>query len=173
MVETEYLADVIGSVAGGSRSSRKTGRAFTEVLLGKKRKGRMNSLIELHDSEVGALAEVGEQVILFFSGAYVHRSPGRPARDSGTGWWQAAALVFAEASVEGEAPQWPAEIWTGELILDGQGSRSMIPIPFVHPGEVALRLHLSSPAEITIRGRGATLTLLGEPEYVEEFRGDE
>ena len=133
----------------------------------------LNSLIELHDSEIGAIARVGEQVIVFLSHAYIHQSEGRAGSDPGTGWSQAAALAFAEGSVEGELPECPAGIWEGDLLVDGQVCENQIPIPCELDGDVALKLSLDSPAEIIVRGRHVTLVLIGDPVYVEEFPGND
>jgi len=130
-----------------------------------------NRIIELHDSEVAAITEVGSQIVVFFSHAYIHQSEGRPGWDPGSGWSQSAALVFSEAILEGELPEFPAEIWDGTLVVGGDRLNNQIPAPFVHAGEVALRLKVGLPEDLWIRGRGATLTLLGDAVYVEEFSG--
>lgn len=130
-----------------------------------------NSIIELHDSVVGDIATIGSQVIVFFARAYIHKSEGRPGWDAGSGWVQAATLSWAEATIEGNVPELPAGIWEGDLIVDVEVQKNMIPIPFSHTGTVALRLHLETPVEITIRGNQAVLTLIGEAVYVEEFPG--
>ncbi len=131
----------------------------------------LNSLIELHDSKVAAISENNGQVTVFFSHAYVHTSEGRPGWDKGSGYWQAAALTFAEGSIESDATELIGDIWEGDLEFDGQVYENEIPMPFDHTGPVTLRLHIDVPAKIIIRGKKAVLTLIGEAVYVEEFPG--
>ena len=64
----------------------------------------MNSIIEIHDSTVAEISERDGTVIVHFLAAYLHKSEGRPAFDSGTGWAQEARLIFSEASVSGDFP---------------------------------------------------------------------
>lgn len=131
-----------------------------------------HSLIELHDSRVAAISKIGEQVIVFFAPAYIHASEGRPGWDPGRGYVQAAALTFAEGSVESDAVELTGDVWEGNLEVDGHGFKNVIPIPFDHTGAVTLRLHISDPSgEIMIRGKKATLILIGDAVYVEEFSG--
>ncbi len=129
----------------------------------------MNSLIELHDTKVEATTEVGTQIILLLR-VYIHRSEGRPGIDAGTGWIQAAALVFSEATFEGDFMELPADISNGLLTLDGRETPNEIALPFAHTGEIALEFSLMTGAKITIRGNSAALTLLGDAVYIEEFK---
>jgi hypothetical protein len=130
----------------------------------------LQSVIELHDTRLVAVVEVGTQVIVLLR-AYVHRSRGRPAWDSGSGWIQAAVLTFADGKIEGILPALPADIWHGDWIVEGKVSANMLPIPLHQTGEIALTLQLDTPAEITLRGKEALLTLIGDAVYVEEFPG--
>lgn len=132
----------------------------------------LNRMIELHDSEVVSIAEVGSQLVILLR-AYVHQSAGRPGRDAGTGWVQAAALTLAHGEVEGDWPELPADIFNGDLLIDGRLLENEIPIPFEHLGQIVLRVELAPACSLAVRGSGAVLTLLGEPVYVEEFLGAE
>jgi len=132
----------------------------------------LRRMIELHDSKVAGIQKIGNQLIVFFSKAYVHQSKGEPGRDAGSGWVQAAALVFAEGMAVGDGiAEWPADIWDGHLVVEGVLLNNQIPVPFEEAGKVELRLQLDTPAEVTVRGRGVCLRMLGDPVYVEEFPG--
>jgi hypothetical protein len=54
-----------------------------------------------------------------------------------------------------------------EITLDNE-----IPIPLRHKGAFEMRLQAMWQGQVAVvfRGSGAELELLGEPEYVEEFR---
>ena len=132
----------------------------------------LHRMIELHDTTVVAIAEVGEQIVVMLR-AYVHQSEGRPGWDAGSGWAQAAALTFAYASVGGEIPDLPADVMEGDLIVDGEIQSNSIPIPFDHRGSISLVIQLNDSNTIEIKGTQATLTLLGDPVYIEVFPGSE
>lgn len=137
----------------------------------------MNSMIELHDSKVAVISHVGEQVIVFFSHAYIHTSEGRPGVDKGSGYWQAAALVFTNGTVESDgkdmsdATGLDGDIWDGDVEIEDHIFQNSIPVPFNHTGAVTLKLHIDVPAKVTISGQKAVLTLIGEAVYVEQFPG--
>jgi hypothetical protein len=130
----------------------------------------MNTAIEIHDSRVAEITNQEGTVILDFRPAYLHKSEGRAGFDSGTGWVQNARLIFAEATVSGDFPEWPCDIMDGEFILDGARHRNLIPVPFEVATLVELRLICDSVHMITVSGRNARLELIGEPQYAEDFR---
>jgi hypothetical protein len=128
----------------------------------------MNTVIEIHDSRVAEISERNGTVIVHFKPVYLHKSEGRPAFDSGTGWIQEARLFFFEASVSGGFPDWPCDIMDGEIILDGERHDNLIPVPLDVAKPTELRLVCDSVHTVTITGRGVRLELVGVPKYVEE-----
>ena len=135
-----------------------------------KRLDTVNTAIEIHDSRVAEISERAGTVIVHFLPAYLHKSEGRPAIDSGTGWIQEARLVFFEASVSGEFPDWPCDIMDGGITVDGERHDNLIPLPLEAKGLIELRLICDSIHTVAIKGRGARLELVGEPRYVEYFK---
>ncbi len=131
----------------------------------------LNSSIGLHDTTVDAIVKVGRQVIVLLR-AYVYKSEGRIGIDAGSGWIQAAVMTWTEATIEGVIPELSADIWRGDLVVDGVSQEGVIPIPFSSTGAVALSMHLNLDSDastyIEIHGSQAILTLLGEELYVEE-----
>jgi hypothetical protein len=65
----------------------------------------------------------------------------------------------------------PADIFHGDLELNGAVLSNTIPVPFHHQGVIKLRLVTDAPAQFVISGTDAELTLIGEPAYVETFPG--
>jgi hypothetical protein len=130
----------------------------------------MNSTIEIHDSRVAEICESDGNVIVYFRPAYLHKSERRSAIDSGTGWVQEARLIFFEASVNGDFPNWPCDIMDGEIILGGERHRNLIPVPLEVAKLAELRLICDSVHTVTVLGRGVKLEVVGEPRFVEEFR---
>jgi hypothetical protein len=130
----------------------------------------VNTAIEIHDSQVSEIIDLDGAVIVHIQPAYLHKSEGRPGFDSGTGWVQEARLIFTRATTNGDFPDWPCRIMGGELVLDGEIHRNLIPVPLEASGDSELRLVCDSVHTVTIRGRGAKLELIGEPKFIEEFR---
>lgn len=130
----------------------------------------VNTTIEIHDSRVVEISKHDGTVIVHFLPAYLHKSEGRPAFDSGTGWVQEARLIFTDATISGDFPEWPCDIRDGALIVNGQRHDNLIPLPLEVTKPTELRLICDSIHTVTITGIGATLKLIGEPRYVEEFK---
>ena len=128
----------------------------------------MNSAIEFHDSEVADIALDGDSVIISFKEAYVHKSQGTPAVDSGTGWTQAAKLFIGAASIEGVFPDFPCWIADGSLRIEGVDTDELIPIPLNCIGRVRLEIDFHRDSRVIIAGNSAKLVLIGEPTFVED-----
>src|SRR5437016_4648859 len=54
----------------------------------------VNECLELHDSTLSHVTFRDGSAVVSLSSAYVHRSPGRPGRDAGSGGYQPATLTF-------------------------------------------------------------------------------
>ena len=129
-----------------------------------------NRWLELHDSQVESLIIDGRNLVLIFSAAYIHKSPGRPGRDAGTGWRQRIRLEFKKASLDGKPDKLPDKIDDGELDLAGKADGG-ISLPFSWEKPVRLSLIFQSGNEIQIYGDRLTVTEMGEADYVENFPG--
>ncbi len=130
----------------------------------------MNTLIELHDSRVAEISKRDGTVIVHFLPAYLHKSEGRSGIDSGTGWVQEARLIFAEAFTSGNFPDLPCDVIDGELVVGVERHDNEIPVPLAVTAHTKLCLAFGSIHTVTVTGQGVRLELLGEPEYVEEFK---
>lgn len=128
-----------------------------------------NSAIELHDSEVESILLEGNDVRIAFVKVYIHKSEGRPGVDPGTGWVQKAELLLGDASIEGEAPDLPRWLGGGSLAVDEVVYSNVIPVPLDESGKIALVLEFVSGDQIEVRSKRISLTMIGEPRYVEEF----
>jgi hypothetical protein len=130
-----------------------------------------NRCIEIHDSILAAISFSQGEARLHFASVYIHESEGAPGRDPGTGWTQEAILRIDNARVEGSFFKFPVSLSDGNIQLGGQPFDNEIPVPLRHNGSIALRLIGGENGEVvSFTGSGAELELLGEPEYVEEFR---
>ena len=133
----------------------------------------LSSKIELHDSAVEKFSQENDCITLTFSAAYIHKSEGKPGIDPGTGWWQPLRMRFEAASYSGTLPDFPEEINTGILTINGQSYDNMLPTTLEAEGEIKLYLlfWMNGKYEFAITAQRVVLTLLGEAEYVEEFPG--
>jgi len=131
----------------------------------------MNSAIELHDSVISQIQDRGRSVVVVFSPSYVHMSQGQPGIDTGSGWVQNARLTLAGASVSGNRPPLPENLWDGSLLVGGRKHHNADPIPLQARGPVELRLVFVSGHEVVVSGEAIELELTGEATYVEDFDG--
>ena len=131
-----------------------------------------NRAVEIHDSVLSAVSFLEREVQLHFSPAYIHQSEGVPLRDAGSGWVQEAILHIYDANVEGAFLEFPVDLADGQTQIGQKILDNEIPVPLNHKGPFALRLQAMWQEDrlVTFFGSGAELELLGEPEYVEEFR---
>jgi len=130
----------------------------------------MNSAIEFHDSEVGAISREGGDVIVCFTSAYIHKSEGKPGYDAGTGWVQPAELIIGGGSVEGIYPDFPCWVADGALEWGDMVLDNLLPLPFECAGKVKVELMFTLDSTVTISGERAVLNLIGEATYVEDVR---
>ena len=131
-----------------------------------------NRSIEIHDSVLAGVSFSQGEAQLHFSSVYVHHSEGVPGRDAGSGWTQEAILRINNATVEGSFLEFPVDLSDAKIQLGNQTLDNEIPVPLRHKGPFALRLRAMWQEQrvVSFTGSGAELELLGEPEYVEEFR---
>ncbi len=131
-----------------------------------------NRAIEVHDSVLEGFTTSQGAAELRFSRVYIHQTQGKPGRDAGTVWTQKATLRIFGATVEGAFSEFPVDLDDGEVIFTGSRFDNVIPIPIRYEGKVELRLETwgQSQEVVTFVGNDAELELVGEPEYLEEFR---
>jgi hypothetical protein len=123
----------------------------------------VNTIIEIHDSTVAEIIKQNGAVIVHFRSAYLHQSEGRPAFGTGTGWVQEARLIFSQASISGDFPDWPCDLMGGEIVVDGGRHNNLIPPPLEVAKPTELHLICDSIHVVTITSRGVKLELFGEP----------
>lgn len=131
----------------------------------------MNELIELHDSELGAVSARGEEIVVTFAPAYLHRSNGRPGIDAGSGWGQPATLSFGEATLVAQpAPaNLPANVSEGELRVDRERYSNLIPTSGEWEGEIEFSLVLVTAEKLVLRARRLRIQLHGEASFIEHY----
>ena len=130
----------------------------------------MNRAIEFHDSKIEKILQEGNDVRVIFAEAYIHQSKGKPGVDAGTGWTQKAELFLKDADVKGRFPEFPAGLWDGHIIIDQRRSMLLIPLDLKVTTETSLVFF--SGETVDIKSESASLALIGEPTFVENFRGN-
>ena len=95
-----------------------------------------------------------------------------PLRDAGSGWVQKAILRIRDAKVEGAFSEFPVDLSDGQIQMGQNILGNEIPVPLYRQGAFELRLEAwrREKEVVTFTGSGVELELLGEPEYMEEFR---
>jgi len=128
----------------------------------------MNAAIEFHDSDVQAIAGSGDCLRVVFSGAYVHRSAGRPGIDAGAGYIQPAELVFSHASWSAPSSGCSGAISDGALVVNGT-SMSLVPLPFSASGQISVNLTFTSGATFSASAASVSCASAGESRFVESY----
>jgi hypothetical protein len=131
-----------------------------------------NRAIEIHDSILADVSFSQGEAHLHFSSVYIHQSEGVPGRDAGSGWVQKAILRIQDAKVKGVFSEFPVDLSGGQIQIGQDLLDNEIPVPLHHNGVFELHLEAMWQGQevVSFTGSGAELELLGEPEYVEEFR---
>lgn len=129
-----------------------------------------NAAIEFHDSHITSWRLSGKNLVMSLR-AYVHRSPGRPGVDPGTGWIQDANALIRDATLSRALPDVPFQLSDGSVEFDGQLLRNGVELPFAISSTVRVELETCEHGIFEIRGRGFRVEASGEPTYVETFPG--
>ena len=130
----------------------------------------VNSVIEIHDSRLESVEQLGENMILRLSPAYIHKSTGEPGVNVGTGWTQDALVTIEGVSAKRIAEALPVYLSDGTLRIDSKEFSNMIPLPMSRKGSIVLDFLTTENERISIKGSSIRVELLGEPVYVEEFK---
>ena len=101
----------------------------------------MNSALELHDSNISEIRQQGNDVLVLFSHAYIHKSTGRPGWDAGSGWSQAIELVVINSMLPPTLPDNLSDLRGGHLKVNDELFAGLIPMPFNAIGKTELRLN--------------------------------
>lgn len=130
----------------------------------------MKIALELPDSRINAVVADGQNMVVAFSHAYIHKSKGIPGKDPGSGWSREAELIMQKAIIHGPAPIFPNTISDGKLIVGGITYDALIPLPFKRRGLAVLNLSFSDGSVLEIIGLAPRIELIGKPIYLEELK---
>jgi hypothetical protein len=131
----------------------------------------LNSIIEIHDSDLASVEQEGKRTKIALAPAYIHKSTGIPGVDPGTGWVQDVIVLVEDGIIEGSIPNLPCDLYDGTLQVNEITLKNNLPLPLNHRGKVELTLVAQSSERIVVRGTHISATLTGEPKYVEDFTG--
>ena len=131
-----------------------------------------NTAVEIHDSTLERIESDDGALVVVIS-AYVHRSPGRPSIDAGTGWSQTLQLRFRQGLAKGSVDTIPLELLDGHLEVSGHRFDNIIPVPIEHPGPAKIELRGWNGARVRIVGESVEVELVGPARYLEEYPATE
>ncbi|HSY48809.1 MAG TPA: hypothetical protein VLC46_08365 [Thermoanaerobaculia bacterium] len=125
--------------------------------------------IEFHDSVLARVDRDGHQVRLLFGPAYVHRSSGEPALDSGTGWLADTELTIDTSLGCNLRSKLPCGICDGYLRVGDHEFENVVPLPFESRSEVLLTIELTSGEVVKVSGKRVLIRVIGAYQFVEDF----
>ena len=131
-----------------------------------------HAAVEIHDSTLKLIESSDDDLVAVIT-AYVHRSPGRPGVDAGTGWSQTLQLRFLRGHATGNLETIPMELLDGRLDASGESWANLIPLPLNRLGPTTMELRGWNDLYIVIAGDGVTSTFLGPARYIEKFEASE
>ena len=132
---------------------------------------KMNSAVELHDSECVAieLDSRGDGTVIL--DAYVHRTDGEPGISAGEGGIQRVRISLDMMTTSGEIGSLPTIIYEGSLALETSNCQNIVPLPLQSAGNATLNLMLADDARlISISGKNVCVESEGDFRFVEYFR---
>jgi hypothetical protein len=131
-----------------------------------------HSAIELHDSALASVNQVGEGIEIALVPGYIHKSIGACGVDPGTVWLQDILITLEGASLEGQLPEMPCDLSGGALMITGQHiSENMLALPLDQSGNITLRLDIMwGGGQLFFRGRRILALPKGEAKYLEDFK---
>ena len=132
---------------------------------------KRKSALEIYDSTLGSIVKQGQGIAINLKPGYIHQSTGTPGLDPGGGWAQDVVLLLENATIEGDIPGMPCDLWEGSLQVGKQTTENIILLPLDYVGAVTLVLVTQDESRIVVRGSAIYATLVGEPKFIEEFPG--
>jgi hypothetical protein len=130
------------------------------------KEGKMNSAIELHDSECVSIEHDSRGNGAVILKAYVHRHEGEFGDTPHEGGEQLVRITIDSITVTGETGALPSTIWEGSLTVGEAILNNLIPFPAEHKGPITLSLTLFDNArQVEITGRSIAIV----PESVFRF----
>jgi hypothetical protein len=122
-----------------------------------------SSLVELHDSVLHSVTQVGHMCLIALRPAYLYEV-NVASGEAGTCMRQDAVLELGYGSVDGSLGDLPDPILDGSLIIGSNLIENLIPVPFEGTEAIKLRLFMwPDYREIVISARGLTVRLEGVP----------
>jgi len=128
----------------------------------------MSNALELHDSRISHIELDNGMMTIQFSHAYIHKSKGKPGRDSGTGWSQEAVLILYEATLLKPLPDLPGTISEAYLEVGGI-KHELIPLPFKRKVAARFWARFENGCEVEIMGNKPIIELHGNALYLEDY----
>jgi hypothetical protein len=128
-----------------------------------------STTIDLPGSEIESVTWEDGRLVICFSRAYLIKTMSGSVER--TRWWQAGALIFDEAEVEGDLPRCPCICDGGDVGENVYTYRDMIPLPLDSQGRAHCALKLQGHTDILqVQASGVRLTMDDRPHYIEHIR---
>jgi hypothetical protein len=130
----------------------------------------MNKALEIHDSMFAGTKLIDGVLVIHISKAYVHESAGIPGIDAGQGFTQEIALELSDPVIEKSLTSLPSRLSDGYISTNGNKIENLCDFPINEKGDIKISFTSIQNERFVVRGSRLVSTVLGAPEYVEEFK---
>lgn len=128
-----------------------------------------STTIELPGSEIESISLDEATLTVRFSRAIIIKT--MSDSDERTRWWQAGALVFDDAEVDGDIPECPCVCEGGDVGENVYTYRDMLSIPLESHGRAHCDLKFKDqPESLKVVATGVKLVMDDRPHYIEHIR---
>lgn len=128
-----------------------------------------STTIELPGSAIESITLTEGRLSVNFSKAVIIKTIS--GSDERTRWWQAGALVFKDAEVEGDIPTCPCICDGGDVGENVYTYRDMLPLPLKSQGRAHCDLKIKDQAgSLKVMATGVELVMEDRPHYIEHLR---
>ncbi len=133
----------------------------------------MTDVIELHDSVIQSLSNIGPDIHLRLSPAILHRSAGIPSVDKGHVFTVDVIVKLQDGDMSNSLGGCPVLLADGKLIMGREHHENSIPIPLRFVGNIELSLQDARGSSGIIRASAISVEAISSEVYLEAFPGSE
>jgi len=128
----------------------------------------MGSQLELYQARLSHIEDTDSLLALHFSFAHIHKTVGKPWRDTEEGWSQEVILLLERPQSIKHLPELPNSVADGYIETDGTRFE-LIPVPFQHDGPCLLHLEFIDGTMLDVYAYNPMIRLEGDKVKLDSY----